>query len=273
MGIRVYRPVTASRRHMTTNAFEEITKKTPEKSLLTGAKRRSGARNNQGEITMRHQGGGHKRRFRMVDFKRLKRNIPAKVQAIEYDPNRTARLALLNYTDGEKAYILAPVGLKVGDTVMAGPQADIKPGNSLPLSAIPVGTTIHNVEMRPGKGAQLAKSAGAAAQLVAKESEYSQVRLPSGEVRIVLTACYATIGQVGNLDHENVTIGKAGRIRWMGIRPTVRGTAMNPVDHPMGGGEGRGKGNHPMSPWGLPCKGYKTRHNKRTDRFIVKRRK
>jgi large subunit ribosomal protein L2 len=272
MGIKTYRPTTHSRRFITTSDFKEITKDRPEKSLIAPMQR-TGARNNFGQITTRHQGGGHKRRYRIIDFKRSKRDIPAKVVAIEYDPNRTSRIALIQYADGEKAYILAPVGLEVGTQIMAGPKADIKPGNALPLSAIPVGTTIHNIELKVGKGGQLAKGAGSAAQLVSREGKYSQVRLPSGETRFIQTECYATIGQVGNIDHENVTIGKAGRQRWLGIRPTVRGTAMNPVDHPMGGGEGRGKGNHPMTPWAVPTKGFKTRNNKRTNRFIVKRRK
>ena len=273
MALRTFRPTSPSRRFITSSDFKEITKDFPEKSLLSGGMRRTGARNNTGEITMRHCGGGHKRRYRMIDFKRTKRDIPAKVLAIEYDPNRTSRIALIRYADGEKAYILAPVGLEVGSEVLAGAKADIKPGNALPLSAIPVGTTIHNIELRPGKGGQLGKTAGAICQLVSKENVYSQVRLPSGETRFILTQCFATIGQVGNVEHENITIGKAGRQRWLGIRPTVRGTAMNPVDHPMGGGEGRGKGNHPMTPWAVPCKGFKTRNKKRTDRFIVKRRK
>jgi large subunit ribosomal protein L2 len=272
MGIRTFRPTSASRRFITSSDFAEITKDFPEKSL-TGPIKRTGARNNFGQITTRHQGGGHKRRFRIIDFRRLKREISAKVVAIEYDPNRTSRIALVCYNDGQKSYILAPVGLEVGQTIMAGEKADIKPGNALPLSFIPVGTTLHNIELRPGKGGQIAKSAGAIAQLVAKDKVYCQVRLPSGETRLVLSECYATIGQVGNVDHENITIGKAGRQRWLGIRPTVRATAMNPVDHPMGGGEGRGKGNHPMTPWAVPTKGYKTRHKKRTDRFIIKRRK
>ncbi len=271
MGIRTFKPTSHSRRFITSSDFSEITKDHPEKSLL-GPLRRTGARNNFGFITTRHIGGGHKRRYRVIDFKRAKREISAKVIAIEYDPNRTSRIALIVYKDGEKAYILCPVGLEVGQEILASAKADIKPGNALPISAIPVGTTIHNIEIRPGKGGQIAKGAGAMATLVAKEGQYSQVRLPSGETRFILTECYATIGQVGNADHENITIGKAGRQRWLGIRPTVRGTAMNPVDHPMGGGEGRGKGNHPMTPWAVPCKGYKTRHNKRTNRFIVKRR-
>lgn len=272
MGIKTYRPTSASRRYITNSDFQEVTKDYPEKSLLAPIKR-TGARNNFGQITTRHQGGGHKRRYRLVDFIRIKKEIPAKVVAVEYDPNRTARIALICYKDGEKAYIVAPSGLEIGQEIIASPKADIKPGNALPLSAIPMGTTIHNIELRPGKGGQLVKSAGALAQLVSKEGEYCQVRLPSGETRYVLSNCYATIGQVGNLDHENITIGKAGRQRWKGIRPTVRGTAMNPVDHPMGGGEGRGKGNHPMTPWAVACKGFKTRNNKRTNRYIVKRRK
>lgn len=272
MGIKTYRPTSASRRFITTSDFAEITKDYPEKSLLSNL-RKTGARNNTGMITVRHQGGGHKRQYRIVDFLRAKREVPAKVLAIEYDPNRTARIALICYKDGEKAYILAPIGLEVGQEIVASPKADIKPGNALPLNAMPMGTTIHNIELRPGKGGQIAKGAGAMAQLVSKEGEYCQVRMPSGETRFILSSCYATIGQVGNLDHENITIGKAGRQRWLGHRPYVRATAMNPVDHPMGGGEGRGKGNHPMTPWAVPCKGYKTRNNKRTQRFIVKRRK
>lgn len=222
---------------------------------------------------VRHKGGGHKRRYRLVDFKRLKQNVPAKVLAIEYDPNRTCRIALLSYLDGEKSYIIAPIGLKVGDTVIAGADVDIKPGNSLPLSGIPVGTIIHNIELRPGKGGQICRGAGAEATLVAKLGQYCQVRLPSGEVRQILSVCRASIGQVGNTDNENISLGKAGRARWRGVRPSVRGMAMNPVDHPLGGGEGVGKGHHPVTPWGQPCKGYKTRHNKRTDKMIVKRRK
>ncbi len=272
MAVKTYRPTSASRRFITTSDFTGLSKKGPEKSLVE-RKVRTGARNNFGFITTRHIGGGHKKKYRLIDFKRLKRGIPGTVASLEYDPNRTAYIALVNYADGEKAYIVAPVGLEVGQKLMAGETADIKPGNALPLSAIPVGTSIYNIELKPGKGGQLARAAGAGAQLVSKEGQYSQVRLPSGETRIVLTECYACIGQVGNVEHENITIGKAGRQRWLGIRPTVRGTAMNPVDHPMGGGEGRGKGNHPMTPWAVPTKGYKTRNNKRTDRFIVKRRK
>jgi large subunit ribosomal protein L2 len=257
---------------MTGFDFSEITKTYPEKSLTTSVKGH-GARNNHGQITIRHQGGGHKRRFRIIDFKRNKLEVPAKVLGIEYDPNRTCRIALLSYADGEKAYIVAPIGLNVGDSVLSSEKADIKPGNSLPLSAIPVGTTIHNVELRPGKGGQIARSAGIAAVLVSKEAEYCQVRLPSGEVKKVLSVCRASIGQVGNTDNENIKLGKAGRSRWRGIRPGVRGMAMNPVDHPLGGGEGVGKGHHPVTPWGQPCKGYKTRHNKRTNSSIIKRRK
>lgn len=272
MGIKTYRPTSASRRFITTSDFSEVTKGKPEKALLARLIR-TGARNNFGQITTRHHGGGHKRAYRLVDFLRKKREIPGRVIAIEYDPNRTARIALICYKDGEKAYVLAPVGLEVGAEIVASPKADIKPGNALPLGQMPMGTTIHNIELKPGKGGQLAKGAGAMAQLVSKEGQYCQVRLPSGETRFILSECYATVGQVGNLDHENITIGKAGRQRWLGIRPTVRGTAMNPVDHPMGGGEGRGKGNHPMTPWAVPTKGYKTRNNKRTNKFIVKRRK
>lgn len=272
MGIKVFGARSHGSRSMTGADFKEITKRYPEKSLTTSLSK-AGARNNTGMITMRHIGGGHKRRYRLVDFKRHKVEVPAQVLAIEYDPNRTARIALLAYRDGTKAYILAPVGLNVGDMIVSSDKADIKPGNSLPLSAIPVGTTIHNVELRPQKGAQAARGAGAGAVLVAKEPQYCQVRLPSGEVKKVLSACRASIGQVGNLDNENISLGKAGRSRWRGIRPGVRGMAMNPIDHPLGGGEGVGKGHHPVTPWGQPCKGYKTRKNKRTDSSIVKRRK
>ena len=226
-----------------------------------------------GRVTARHIGGGHKQKYRIIDFRRDKRNIPATVASIEYDPNRSARIALLNYVDGEKRYILAPLNLKVGDTVVSGPEADIKPGNALPLRSIPLGTIIHNIELKIGKGAQLARSAGTFAQLMSKEGKYSQIKLPSGEVRMILQDCYATIGQVGNIDHENVNVGKAGRSRWLGKRPKVRGVAMNPVDHPHGGGEGRTSGGrHPVTPWGIPTKGYKTRTNKSSDRFIVKKR-
>ena len=252
--------------------FEEMTTSRPYKPLLEPKSRISG-RNNHGELTIWHRGGGHKRHYRRVDFKRDKMGIPARVATIEYDPNRSAFIALLHYADGEKRYILAPSGLKVGDKVVSGPEADIVAGNALPLKSIPAGTLIHNIEMRPGKGGQMVRSAGSAAQLLAKEGEYAQIRLPSGEVRKVLMECVATIGQVGNLEHENISIGKAGRKRWMGIRPTVRGVAMNPVDHPLGGGEGKTSGGrHPVTPWGQPTRGYKTRNNKLTDRFIVKRR-
>jgi len=272
MPIRRYKPTSAGRRFMSVSTFEEITKSEPEKSLLAPLSKKGG-RNANGRITTRHQGGGHKRRYRLIDFKRDKDGVPATVAAIEYDPNRSARIALLHYVDGEKRYILAPIGLAVGDRVEAGRQADIKPGNSLPLTNIPLGTMVHNVEMRAGRGGQLGRSAGAAIQLMAKEGDYALLKLPSGELRRVRIACRATIGQVGNLEHENISRGKAGRTRWLGRRPTVRGIAMNPVDHQHGGGEGRSKGNHPMTPWGKPTKGYKTRHNKRTDRWIVQRRK
>lgn len=273
MAVKKYKPVTPGQRGMTGYSFDEITKNTPERSLLI-APRRHGGRNVHGRITVRHRGGGHRRFIRVVDFKREKQGIPAKVAAIEYDPNRTARLALLHYVDGEKRYIVAPVGLKVGDMVVSGPQAEIRPGNSLPLASIPVGTMLHNIELTAGKGGQMVRSAGSAAQLLAKESEYAQIRLPSGEVRLVRQACYATIGQVGNLEHSNIKLGKAGRKRHMGIRPTVRGTAMSPRDHPHGGGEGRQPIGMPgpKSPWGKPTRGKKTRLNKRTNKFIVRRR-
>jgi large subunit ribosomal protein L2 len=271
MPVRPYQPTSAGRRFQTANDFSEITKSKPERALIE-PKSRSGGRNANGRVTARHRGGGHKRRFRVVDFRREKEQVPARVAAVEYDPNRSARLALLHYADGEKRYILAPVGLRVGDMVVSGEGADIKPGNALPLRQIPLGTMVHNVEMKPGKGGQLARGAGTAIQLMAKEGDMALLKLPSGELRQVQIRCRATIGQVGNLDHENVSIGKAGRTRWRGRRPRVRGVAMNPVDHPHGGGEGRSKGNHPQSPWGQPAKGYKTRHNPRTDRFIVKRR-
>ncbi len=274
MGIKKYKPVTPGLRGMTGYTFDEITKTKPERSLVV-TKRRRGGRNSYGRVTVRHRGGGHRRKLRLVDFKRDKRGIPARVAAIEYDPNRTARLALLFYADGEKRYILAPVGLRVGDTVMAGPQAEIRPGNSLPISSIPVGTMIHNIELYEGRGGQLVRSAGTSAQLMAKEGNYAQVRLPSGEVRLIRQACYATIGQVGNVEHSNIKLGKAGRKRHMGIRPTVRGSAMNPNDHPHGGGEGRQPIGMPgpKTPWGKPTLGYKTRRNKRTDKYIVRRRR
>jgi large subunit ribosomal protein L2 len=272
MGIKTYRPYTETRRFQTGLTFEEITTSTPYKPLLEPKQRISG-RNNQGELTIWRRGGGHKRMYRVIDFKRDKVGIPARVASIEYDPNRSAFISLLHYADGDKRYILYPLGLKVGDKVLAGPEADIVVGNCLPLKNIPAGTMIHNIEMRPGKGGQLVRSAGGAAQLLAKEGEYAQVRLPSGEVRKILTDCTATVGQVGNLDHENIAIGKAGRKRWMGIRPTVRGVAMNPVDHPLGGGEGKTSGGrNPVTPWGKPTRGFKTRSNKQTDKFIVKRR-
>ncbi len=271
MATRQYKPTSAGRRFQTVLDFSEITEKKPERRLIA-PKPRTGGRNALGRMTSRHRGGGHKRRFRIIDFRRNKDQVTAQVAAIEYDPNRSARLALLNYADGEKRYILAPVGLGLGDSVTAGDGADIKPGNAMALRQIPTGTMVHNVELKPGRGAQLARSAGAAAQLMAKEGSRALLKLPSGELRYVQLACRATIGQVGNVDHENVSVGKAGRSRWRGKRPHVRGMAMNPVDHPHGGGEGRSKGNHPQSPWGQPAKGFKTRYNPRTDRFIVKRR-
>lgn len=274
MPVKSYKPTSPALRKMTTLKFEGISKKRPERALVTTHKR-SGGRNFSGRVTMRWIGGGHKRLLRLIDFKRDKRNIPAKVSAIEYDPNRTANIALLAYVDGEKRYILAPIDLKVGDTVVAGDAADIRPGNALPLRAIPVGAFVHNIEMKPGKGGQLVRTAGAYAQLMAKEGAYATVKLPSNEVRMVRQECYATVGQIGNVDHENVTIGKAGRSRWLGKLPKVRGVAMNPVDHPHGGGEGKSKGgNHPQSPWGVPAKGYKTRKkSKGSNKFIVSRRK
>lgn len=271
MGIKTFRPRSNGLRQKTGFDFSEITKSKPEKALTSWHHRAAG-RSNTGMKSIRYKGGGHKRLYRLIDFKRDKLDVPATVAAIEYDPNRTCRIALLNYKDGEKRYIIAPIGLKVGDTVVSGEQADIKPGNTLPLSLIPAGTIIHNVEMRPGKGGQIARGAGAEATLVGKLGQYCQVKLPSGEVRQILSVCRASIGQVGNTDNENISLGKAGRARWMGIRPSVRGMAMNPIDHPLGGGEGVGKGHHPVTPWGQPCKGYKTRHNKRTDSMIIKRR-
>jgi large subunit ribosomal protein L2 len=252
--------------------FRDLAKKKPEKKL-TGALKKSGGRNNQGRITSYHRGGGHKRRYRKIDFRRDKIDIPAKVASIEYDPNRSARVALLHYADGEKRYILAPVGLSVGDALMAGEGAEIRPGNALPLSAIPLGTVIHNIELKPGKGGQLVRSAGGGAQLMAREGKYVNIKLPSSETRLVLQACRATVGQVGNTDHGNISVGKAGRSRWANRRPNVRGVAMNPVDHPHGGGEGRSSGGrHPVTPWGVPTKGHRTRKNQRTNRLIVKRR-
>jgi len=272
MALKTFNPYTASRRFITMLDKSELTKQTPEKSLVE-PKKRSGGRNSHGEITMWHRGGGHKRQYRIVDFRREKIGIPAKVAAIEYDPNRSARLALLHYADGEKRYILHPVGLEVGMTVQTGAGADILPGNALPLRLIPPGTQVHNLELSPGKGAQVVRAAGGSAQLLSKEGDLALVKLPSGEVRRFAVDCMATVGQVGNLDHENVTYGKAGRTRWHGKKPTVRGVAMNPVDHPHGGGEGRVKGNHPQTPWGFPTLGAKTRHNKRTDRMIAQGRK
>lgn len=272
MAVKQYKPTSAARRFQSVSDFSEVSKKKPERSLLAPL-RKSGGRNNRGRITSFQRGGGHKRRYRIIDFRREKDGVVAKVAAIEYDPNRSARIALLHYHDGEKRYILAPVGLGVGDPVMSGEEADIKPGNTLPLQNIPLGTMIHNVELKIGKGGQLVRSAGASAQLMAKEGAYASIKLPSGEVRLVHQQCRATIGQVGNLDHQNISLGKAGRSRWLGRRPHVRGIAMNPVDHPMGGGEGRGKGNHPQSPWGVLAKGYKTRQNVRTDKYIVQKRR
>lgn len=272
MGLKIYSPRSHASRGAIGFDFSEITKTTPEKSLTVPLKKRS-ARNNHGQITIRHQGGAHKRRYRLVDFKRNKIEVPGKVASIEYDPNRTSRIALVNYADGEKCYIIAPIGLNVGDTVICSAKADIKPGNCLPLGSIPVGTIIHNIEMRPGKGAQICRGAGASATLAGKGEQYCQVRLPSGELKQILTACKASVGQVGNTDNENIKLGKAGKSRWRGIRPSVRGMHMNPVDHPLGGGEGVGKGHHPVTPWGKPCKGFKTRHNKRTNSSIIKRRK
>lgn len=279
MAVRKLKPTSAGRRFQTVSDFEEITRTTPEKSLTEGLPKKAG-RNNRGRVTSRRRGGGVKRLYRIIDFKRNKNGVPAVVAEIEYDPNRTARIALLQYADGEKRYILAPVGLKQGDTVMSGVNtrtgqaADIKPGNSLELSRIPVGTVIHNIELTKGRGGQLCRSAGTYAQLIAKEGKYALVRLPSGEVRKILASCTATVGQVGNLSHENISLGKAGRNRWLGRRPKVRGVAMNPIDHPLGGGEGRSSGGrHPVSPWGMPAKGYKTRDRKKpSSRLIVKRR-
>ncbi len=273
MPIKSYKPTSPGRRFQTVSDFEEISRRRPEKRLLFPLKK-SGGRNTYGRITSRYIGGGHKRRYRQIDFQREKIDIPARVATIEYDPNRSARIALLHYADGEKRYILSPHSLKVGETVMAGESADIKPGNALPLKNIPLGTLIHNVELKRGKGAQIIRSAGSSGQLMAKEGKYAHVKLPSGEVRLVHLGCYATVGQVGNLDHENISLGKAGRTRWLGRSPRVRGVAMNPVDHPLGGGEGKSSGGrHPVTPWGVPTRGYKTRQNKATDKFIIKRRK
>jgi len=273
MGIKKFKPTSPGVRAMTVLTNEDLTDKKPEKQLVE-KKCRTGGRNNLGEITVWHRGGGHKKKYRIVDFRRDKKEIPAKVAAIEYDPNRSARIALLHYVDGEKRYILCPVGLSVGDTVVAGAEADIKPGNALPIRNIPVGTMVHNVELKVGKGGQIARSAGSVVQILAKEGAYAHLRLASGEVRLVFMDCMATVGQVGNLDHEQVSLGKAGRNRWLGRRPIVRGVAMNPVDHPLGGGEGKASGGrHPCTPWGKPTKGYKTRRNPSSDRYIVKRRK
>jgi len=273
MGIKTYKPTSPGIRFRTTHTFEEITKDKPEKSLTVNIKRANG-RNNQGVVTAWQRGGGHKRLYRIIDFKRDKIGIPGVVEAIEYDPNRTARIALIKFKDGERRYIIAPNGLNVGDEIMNGPDAEIKPGNSLPLKNIPVGTMVYNIEFKLGKGGQIARSAGAFAQIMGKEGDYALLKMPSGELRKININCTATVGQVGNLEHENITIGKAGRSRWMGKRPHVRGVAMNPIDHPLGGGEGKSSGGrHPCSPWGQLCKGLKTRNNKLTDKMIVKRRK
>lgn len=273
MAVKRFRPVTPTLRYKTVSSFAEITRSTPEKSLLEPIKR-TGGRNNQGRLTCRHRGGGHKRMYRVIDFRRNKHGVPAKVATIEYDPNRSARIALLHYADGEKRYILAPDKLSVGSVISSGENAEIKPGNALPLRKIPLGMTIHNVELRRGGGGRLVRGAGTSAQLMAREGKHAHVRLPSGEVRLVDAECYATIGQVGNLEHESIVIGKAGRSRWLGIRPSVRGVAMNPVDHPMGGGESKSSGGrHPCSPWGVPAKGGKTRRKKSSDRMIVTSRK
>ncbi len=273
MGVKKFKPTSPGRRFATISDFAEITKTKPEKSLTEPLKR-SGGRNVNGRITTRHIGGGHKRKYRKIDFKRDKDGIPAKIASIEYDPNRSARIALLHYADGEKRYILAPQKIKVGDTLMSGQEADIKPGNSLPLAKIPLGTVIHAIEMQPGKGAQMARSAGTSAQLVAKEGDYAQLKLPSSEVRLALLRCKATIGMVGNPEHEILSVGKAGKSRWKGKRPTVRGVVMNPVDHPHGGGEGKSsQGRHPVTPWGKPTLGYRTRRPKQSDKLIIRRRK
>jgi large subunit ribosomal protein L2 len=272
MSVKNVKPTSPGRRAQMYPVNEELSETKPVKTLMR-VNKKTGGRNSYGRITLRFRGGGAKQQYRIIDFKRNKTGIPAKVASIEYDPNRTARIALLKYADGEKRYILAPVNMAVGDTIMSGPEADIKPGNALPLSNIPLGTQIHNIEIRQGKGGQIVRSAGGFAQLMAKEDRYALVKLPSTEVRMVLLTCYATVGQLGNVTHENVSLGKAGRKRWLGKRPRVRGVAMNPVDHPMGGGEGRSSGGrHPCSPWGTPSKGYKTRNNKRTEKYIVKRR-
>ncbi len=273
MAIRSYKPTSPGRRFVTSSDFKELTAKRPEKKLTEGKKRSSG-RNNEGHITSRHRGRGHKQLYRIIDFKREKVDVPARVATIEYDPNRTANIALLHYADGEKRYILAPNGLMVGDTVVAGTKVEVRPANAMPIGHIPLGTLVHNVELKPGKGGQMVRSAGTSAQIMAKEGKYTTLRMPSGEMRMVLSACMATIGQVGNSEHSNLSLGKAGRNRWLGVRPQTRGTAMNPVDHPHGGGEGRNKGRHPVSPWGWPTKGAKTRSKKAaSNRLIVARRK
>jgi large subunit ribosomal protein L2 len=272
MAIRSYKPTSPGRRFVTSLDFEELTATRPEKKLTTGTKRSSG-RNAEGHITSRHRGRGHKRLYRAIDFKREKHGVPATVATLEYDPNRSANIALLHYADGEKRYILAPNGLRVADVVVAGPRVDVRPGNAMPIGNIPLGTLVHNIELKPGKGGQMVRSAGTSAQIMAKEGTYTTLRMPSGEMRMVLSSCMATIGQVGNVDHSNLSLGKAGRARWLGVRPQTRGTAMNPVDHPHGGGEGRNKGRHPVSPWGWPTKGAKTRGKRTSDRLIVARRK
>ena len=272
MAIKQFKPYTPGRRFMTVQKNDDLTKKDPERSLLEPLHKKGG-RNNRGRITMRHRGGGARRLYRVIDFKRNKLSVPGKIAAIEYDPNRNARIALVHYLDGEKRYILAPKDLKVGDTIVAGPESDIRPGNALKLKDIPVGTMVHNLELEPGRGGKLVRAAGTSAQLMAKEGKYAYLRMPSGELRLILQECMATIGQVGNEDYENVSLGKAGKTRWLGRRPMVRGMVMNPVDHPMGGGEGRRKSHkHPVSPWGTPAKGYRTRKNKPSDRLIVRRR-
>jgi large subunit ribosomal protein L2 len=273
MAIKNHKPTSPSRRNMTTQKKEEVTKQFPEKALTTG-KRASGGRNNTGRMTSRHRGGGHRCKLRLIDFKRDKENVPAKVVAIEYDPNRSARIALLHYADGDKRYILAPNGMEVGVTIVSGKESDIKPGNALPLGRIPMGTLVHNIELRKGRGGQLARAAGMKVQVLGRDGDYVQLRLPSSEVRAVHGACYATVGEVGNSEHENVELGKAGRHRWLGFRGYSRGVVQNPCDHPLGGGEGRSSGGrHPVSPWGQPTRGYKTRRNKSSSRFILKRRK
>ena len=272
MAIKQFKPYTPGRRFMTVQKNDDITKKDPDRSLLAPLHKKGG-RNNRGRITMRHRGGGARRLYRVIDFKRNKLSVPGKIAAIEYDPNRNARIALVHYLDGEKRYILAPKAVKVGDTIVAGPESDIRPGNALKLKDIPVGTMVHNLELEPGRGGKLVRAAGTSAQLMAKEGKYAYLRMPSGELRLILVECMATIGQVGNEDNENVSLGKAGKTRWLGRRPMVRGMVMNPVDHPMGGGEGRSKSHkHPVSPWGTPAKGYRTRKNKPSDRLIVRRR-